>query len=90
MCGIVGYIGPKEACPILINGLKRLEYRGMTLPESQLSIIITSKFTSAREGCKTWNITWNWKTPAQRSVWDILAGLPTGNQMTRTLTPILL
>jgi glutamine---fructose-6-phosphate transaminase (isomerizing) len=28
MCGIVGYIGPKEAYPILIKGLKRLEYRG--------------------------------------------------------------
>ncbi len=28
MCGIVGYIGPKQAYPILINGLKRLEYRG--------------------------------------------------------------
>lgn len=28
MCGIVGYIGPKEAFPILIKGLKRLEYRG--------------------------------------------------------------
>ncbi len=28
MCGIVGYIGAKEAYPILIKGLKRLEYRG--------------------------------------------------------------
>ena len=28
MCGIVGYIGPKQAYPILIKGLRRLEYRG--------------------------------------------------------------
>ena len=28
MCGIVGYLGPKQAYPILIDGLKRLEYRG--------------------------------------------------------------
>ena len=28
MCGIVGYVGPKNATPILIEGLARLEYRG--------------------------------------------------------------
>lgn len=28
MCGIVGYVGPEEAGPILLQGLKRLEYRG--------------------------------------------------------------
>jgi glucosamine--fructose-6-phosphate aminotransferase (isomerizing) len=28
MCGIVGYVGPKDATPILVDGLRRLEYRG--------------------------------------------------------------
>jgi glucosamine--fructose-6-phosphate aminotransferase (isomerizing) len=28
MCGIVGYIGPKPLVPVLLNGLRRLEYRG--------------------------------------------------------------
>ena len=28
MCGIVGYIGPRQAAGLLVEGLRRLEYRG--------------------------------------------------------------
>ena len=28
MCGIIGYVGPRECKPLLLQGLERLEYRG--------------------------------------------------------------
>lgn len=40
MCGIVGYLGKRDAYPVLINGLKRLEYRGY---DSAGMALITSK-----------------------------------------------
>jgi glucosamine--fructose-6-phosphate aminotransferase (isomerizing) len=41
MCGIIGYVGRKEAQPILLNGLKRLEYRGYD--SSGMAMILSAK-----------------------------------------------
>ncbi len=46
MCGIVGYIGGRKACHILMNGIKRLEYRGYD--SSGISVIEDDKVLSEK------------------------------------------
>jgi len=43
LCGIVGYIGKKQASPILLNGLTRLEYRGYD--SAGLALYVDNKIT---------------------------------------------
>lgn len=64
MCGIVGYLGNKEAYPILIKGLRRLEYRGydsagvaIINDENQLNVYKTiGKVSDLEDFCKDKNI----------------------------------
>ena len=55
MCGIVGYIGFKEAFPILLKGLKRLEYRGYDSSGVVLLEENTLQIFKKRERSKSWS-----------------------------------
>ena len=52
MCGIIGYIGPKEVVPVLIDGLRRLEYRGYD--SAGVAVVRNGESTSgaAPESCR--------------------------------------
>ena len=54
MCGIVGYIGKQEAASLLINGLKRLEYRGYD--SAGLAVLNDEKINIVREVGKIRNL----------------------------------
>ena len=46
MCGIVGYVGPRDAAPVLLDGLRRLEYRGYD--SAGIAVLDGGKFFIAR------------------------------------------
>lgn len=50
MCGIVGYIGEKDATPIILNGLKKLEYRGYD--SAGIAVLQDGKIEVRREAGK--------------------------------------
>ena len=76
MCGIVGYIGNKEAYPIIINGLKRLEYRGY---DSAGFVINAGKFISEKTKGKVSDL-------EEKSAKDTLSGATFGIGHTRWAT----
>ena len=59
MCGIVAYVGHQQAAPIIISGLKRLEYRGydsagISLMNGGLNVYKKKGKVSELEGIAEW------------------------------------
>jgi glucosamine--fructose-6-phosphate aminotransferase (isomerizing) len=53
MCGIIAYIGDRQASPILVAGLKRLEYRGYDSAGVGLAVVGADGSTTLKSVKKT-------------------------------------
>ena len=89
MCGIVGYTGPREAGPILIEGLKRLEYRGYDSAGIALVDDAGDLFVEKRAGQAGQPPDGDRRPDARtrRSAWRTPAGRPTAGRTTSTPIP---
>src|SRR4051794_24309771 len=54
MCGIVGYVGPQDARDVVLEGLRRLEYRGYD--SAGIAVVADGRLSSAKKAGKLANL----------------------------------
>ena len=85
MCGIVGYIGPKNATPIIMNGLKKLEYRGYD--SAGIAVLENGGIEVRRDAGKLESLT---QLVQESPLKGILASAILAGQLTVCLIPAML